>query len=787
MVWRRGLAAMIPHNSVRRWLFTTNHKDVGILYFLMSLYFLVAGGALALLFRIQLMYPNNNFLTASSFNQAVTVHGIVMLLWFLSPLAFALANYVVPLQIGARDLAFPRLNAMSFWLILFGGLLAALGFFTPGGALDTGWTVYAPLSTSRFSPQVGVTLGGAGLLMLIASVSLSTVNFLTTIFRMRAKGLSLMQLPMFTWGILLTVFLMLFAFPPLAAGVLMLAADRVLGTTYLSSPEGGALLWDHILWFFGHPEVYILLFPGLLALGDILSTFSRRPLYGKKVIVAAAIAGSVLSIMVWGHHMFTTGISPLWRKIMTVLTETISIPFGVIILSYILTLVGSAIRFRVPMLFAVTSIGLFIVGGITGVFNSSVALDLGLRGTYWVVGHFHFTLVGGAATALVAAVYYWWPKMSGRMYSETLGRIHLIIYLVGFLLLFVPMHMLVDMPRRVFTYDAGFGWGLNNLLSTIGAFVFAASWPVFFLNLFRSLRSGERAPDNPWESWSLEWMTTSPPPIHNFDGEPVVEPDGTIKVLPSFANGGGAGGEHYSPWPLTISLATLLIFLIFVFPPIAFVGLALLVASIAGWARDDLAGKFKAVESAVQEHWPFKTIERMKLGVWTFLYSEVMLFGGLIGSYVFVRLNSSYWPGPGTTHDIATGAINTFILLTSSMTAVLALAAAKAGRNDLLKASLLATFVLGLAFLVIKGMEWLHLFEQGFTFTSGLPATTFYITTGVHGAHVTAGLIVLAYLLVKAFKNLYTKDNHGSVEYFGLYWHFVDIVWVFLFPLFYLV
>ncbi|HIQ29649.1 MAG TPA: cytochrome C oxidase subunit I [Candidatus Caldiarchaeum subterraneum] len=778
----------IPRNSLRRWLFTTNHKDIGILYLVTSLYFLVAAGALALLVRIQLTYPNMGFLTASAYNQAITVHGVVMLLWFLSPIAFALANYIVPLQIGARDLAFPRLNAMSYWLLLFGGLIAALGFFTPGGAIDTGWTVYAPLNTAKYSPQPGITLAGAGLLLLMASVTLSTVNFLVTIFRMRVKGLSLLKMPMFTWGILLTVFLMLLAFPPFAAAVLMLASDRILGTVYFLAPEGGALLWTHLLWFFGHPEVYILLFPALFALGDVLVTFTKRPIYGKKIVIAAAIAGSVLSLMVWGHHMFTTGINPVWRKIMTVLTETISIPFGVIILAYILTLVGGRIRLRTPMLFALGSIALFIIGGITGVFNSSVAIDYGVRGTYWIVGHFHFTLVGGATTALVAAIYYWWPKMSGRMFSEKLGKLHFTIYMIGYLILYLPMHALVDMPRRVYTYPAGYGWELNNLLATIGAFIFALSWPIFFLILYKSLRSGEPAGNNPWGGWSLEWLTKSPPPPHNYDGEPVVDDSGTIRITTLPTNGGHAYHEHYSPWPITISLAAFLIFLgAILFLPVAVAGLLLLVASVVGLAKEGLAEKFKIPEAPEGARWPFTQVEKVKLGVWMFLYSEAVLFGSLIGSYVFVRLNSAAWPAPGEVLSITNGAVNTFILLTSSLTAVLALASVRVGNQTGLKAGLLATFILGLAFLLNKAVEWNEIFQHGFTFSSGLPAAAFYITTGAHGAHVAAGLVVLAYIIAKAFKGGYTRENHSTVEYFGLYWHFVDIVWVFLFPLFYLI
>ncbi len=779
----------VPLNSLRRWLFTTNHKDIGILYLVTSIYFLVLGGVLALLIRLQLMAPNMNFLLPGPFNQAVTIHGLLMVLWFLSPIAFAIANYIVPLQIGARDLAFPRLNAMSYWLYLFGGLLAAIGFFTPGGAIDTGWTVYAPLSTSRFSPQLGTTLGGAGLLMLIASVTMSTVNFIVTIFRSRAPGMTLMRMPMYSWGILLTVFMMLFAFPSLAAGVIMLAADRILGTLYFVSAEGGAILWDHLFWFFAHPEVYIVLMPAIAAVGEILPVFSRRPLFMRKIVIAALVTAVVMSFIVWVHHMFVTGINPALRKFMTITTEAISIPFGVVVLAFILTLVSSSIRFTTPMLFALGAIALFIIGGISGVFNSSVALDYHLRGTYWVVAHLHYMLVGGTTTALIAALYYWWPKMTGRMFSERLGKIHFIIYIVGFNILYFPMHLLIDMPRRIYTYSPDTGWGTANFLSTVGAMVFGASFLVMFWNLLNSLRRGGEAGPNPWMAWSLEWLVPSPPPRHNFDGEPMVKADGTITIQPLPANGGSVVQEsHYSPWPILISLGLFVGFLgIGLGLPILLLGAAVLVGSLVGWARDDIARRFVAIEPAVGERWPFAKVDRVKLGVWIFLFSEVVLFGSLICSYLFVRINSDRWPAPGEIFSIQNGAIMTFVLLTSSFTAVLALAAIRAGSQSGLRAGLIGTFVLGLAFLLIKGFEWSELFGHGVTFSSGLPATAFYVTTGAHGAHVAAGLILLLYLLAKAFKGRFSKEDHGAVEYFGLYWHFVDIVWMFLFPLFYLI
>jgi cytochrome c oxidase subunit I+III len=759
--------------SVRQWLFTTNHRMIGILYLVTSLYFMLLGGALGLLIRLQLWGPNSGILGAGQFNQAVTMHGLLMVLWFLSPMAFGFANYIVPLQIGARDLAFPRLNAMSYWFYLFGGLVAAAGFFLPGGAADVGWTFYSPLTSARFSPGLGVTLAGAGLLMLVASVTMSTVNFLVTILRMRGPGISLGRMPLFTWSILFTVAMMWFAFPPLLAALLMLVSDRLLGTLYFVSPEGGAILWNHLFWFFGHPEVYIVLMPALGVVGDIIAVFSRRPLYARQAIIGSMLVAVILSFIVWVHHMFITGIDPGLRKFMTITTESISIPFGIIILSFILTLFRGRVRLTTPMLFALGSIALFIVGGITGVFNSSVALDYNLRGTYWVVGHFHYTLVGGAVLGLVAGLYYWFPRMAGRMYSEALGRLHFTTSIIGFNLLYFPMFYLIDMPRRVYTYDAGSGWEALNQVATIGAFIFGLSQLVMLYNLMRSLRVGPPAVGNPWGAGGLEWM---PAPTHT--------PPGLM------VNGGGLPQGHeehlLSPWPLLMGAATAIFFLGLGLGPLVLgLGVALGLLSLAGWMRQDLRGEFRVEEGAV-EPWPYGGVPRLKLGVWAFLASEAVLFGALISAYIFIRLNSPSWPPGIQLHDLRLGGVNTIILLTSSFTMAAALHSIRGGSPGGLIAGLLSTFLLGLLFLANKAVEWSELFHRGFTFGSGLPASTFYLTTGVHGAHVLAGLIAILYLLIKAFRGGFGPAKHEAVEYVGLYWHFVDIVWVFLFPLFYL-
>jgi len=775
------LEATLPStSSVKRWLFTTNHKDVGILYIVTSLYFMVVGGVLALLTRVQLAQPNSTFLSSGPFNQAVTVHGLIMVLWFLSPFGFA--NYVVPLQIGAKDLAFPRLNALSYWLYLFSGIAMLSSFFTDS-APDVGWTLYSPLTATRYTPFIGLNLAAAGIVLLVASVTLSTVNFVVTILKLRAPGMKLKHMPMFTWGILVTVFMMAYAFPSLLAGTLILFADRALGTVYFSSNEGGAILWDNIFWFFGHPEVYIVLFPAIGAVGDILPTFTRRPLYGRKYIIISLVAAAALSFAVWGHHMFVTGVNTAVTKLFTLSTIGVSLPFDVITIAMIETLVRARIRLKSPALFAIGSIALFIIGGITGVYLASVALDHHLRGTYWVVAHFHYTMVGGSVMALIGALYYWFPKITGRMYNEKFAKLHFALSFIGFNLLYFPMFLLLDMPRRIVTYPAAEGWGNLNLLATTGGFIFGLAQLLLFSNLFSSLKTGRPAGPNPWQGSTLEWSTSSPPPPESFESRPIISADGSIQ----FANGavGHATHEsHLSYWPILIGLGALTFFLGLLFG-LPFLGLSVVIGGVAiyGYAKE----RFTVHEVEPAESWPFEKVPKLKLGVWMFLATEVIFFGVLLGAYFFVRFNAASWPPPGSVLRIPLGALNTFILLSSSFTAVLALAAAKSGSRRKLVAFLAGTFLLGLAFLVNKGLEWEELFGHGFTFGSSLPASSYFVTTGAHGAHVLGGLVLMVYLISKAIRGRYLKDDYHTIEHFGLYWHFVDIVWVFLFPLFYLI
>ncbi|QLH79945.1 cbb3-type cytochrome c oxidase subunit I [Halosimplex rubrum] len=852
-------------SSVKRWFVTTNHKDIGILYTITALFFLVLGGVLAMLMRVQLWSPGAGVLSAGAYNQAVSAHGLLMVFWFISPFAFGFANYLVPLQIGADDLAFPRLNAMSYWAYLFSGLLFIASFFQ-GGTFDGGWTMYAPLNLPTYMPNIGGTTVVLALIMFIAAVTMGSVNFLTTMYRMRAEGLRMRDLPMFSMSILLTVWMMLFAFAALLAALMILAAEHLFGVTYFSA-EGGTLLWTHLFWFFGHPEVYIVFFPALGIMAECFQTFTGQRIVGRKWFVLAMVLVALQSFVVWMHHMFLTGINLEIKTLFMVTTIGISLPFDLMVFSLIYTMIKGRIRFTTPFLFSLGALILFIIGGITGVFLGAVVLDYEFRGTYWVVAHFHYVMVGGA-TGLFAGVYYWFPKMTGRMYDETLGKLHFALYFVGFNLLYFPLFVAWETPRRVFDYAPGLtSW---HQVASIGGFVLGASFLVMFYNLFKSMAVGEEVGDNPWEySTTAEWAVSSPPPLENFpgkpsyasgelsfrdepeltadgsgDGKPVVSVSprsdggvasgasetssgprsdgGSVRTEGATAGGGtglvgGTGtatpaaagtatthgeerhADHASFWPFVVCFAGFLTFLGVsgirsggVYPGLTAVGAVLSAVGFVGFANES----FYVPEPTVAEQWPFGGVENMKLGMWTFLASDVVLFGGFVGSYLFLRVANGWmhWHHAfiPEAHVTFPGLVNTYLLLASSFAVVLSLVAAHRNSSRGVVASLTVTWLLGVGFLINKGMEWQHLFHisteafpNGWAVGTNVASSTFYLTTGLHGAHVIVGLVMLLYMIPRAWRGAYLDDD-SSLEYFGLYWHFVDIVWLFLFPLFYI-
>jgi cytochrome c oxidase subunit I+III len=754
--------------------------------------------------RVQLSVPNNNFLSAVYYNQALTMHGLIMIFWFLSPVALGLANYFVPLQIGAKDLAFPRINALSYWVYLAAGILAVLSFFVPGGTANAGWTTYQPLAV--LSLGVGPTLAYLGMVMLAVSVTLGSVNFLVSIIWLRAPGMTLSKLPMFTWFMLFTIIAMLFAFPTLIAAFVLASADRIIGTTFFTSTGiQPSILWDNLFWFFGHPEVYIVLLPGFGVVANILPSFTGRPLAAKNaILVATGLIVIPLSFGVWMHHMFLTGIPIALQGAFSVATIAISIPFDVITLSFIESLIRGRVKFATPMLFILGAVVLFIIGGITGVFLSSPVLDRVFRGSYFVVAHFHYVMVGAAIFAIIGGIYYWLPRMTGRMYNERLGKVHFLVSFIGFNVLYFPMNLLSDMPRRVFTYPNTGDWAALNGIASVGAFIFAGAQILLAANLLHTWFRGPTAPANPWGSSDLEWTS------HTEGTVPLSQPGtappaggwiGQLASDPAQPAEQHVGGEdhygHLSSRPLELSMGALVFLAGAAFYP-GTMGLALMLAGAAvvvyaflGWGRDDLRGKFVVPPEAEGDRWPFSAVPKIKLGMWVFLSSEVVLFGSFLGAYIFIRAATSVWPAAGSIHEIPLGTVNTLVLVTSGMTMFLALQAIRDGDQRQTLTWLAITFVLGSIFMGVKVSEWLNLGSGGFTLASPAPgmslaASAYYLIVGLHGAHVTAGLLVMAYLMKKTASGYYTKDEHEALENFGLYWAFVDIVWCFVFPLFYL-
>ncbi len=490
---------------LKRWLTTTNHKEVGILYIVTAVAFLIVAGSLGMLMRTQLATPSENLINSNTYDEVVTLHGLLMILWVLSPLAVGLANYIVPLQIGAKDLAFPRLNATSYWTYLFSGILLVGSAFVKGGTADTGWTLYAPLNTIQFSPQPGATLAVLSLALLGVSITMSSVNFLTTIVKNRAQGVTWKRLPIFTWSILMTMALMLFAFPPLVAGLLLLTTDRVLGTVFFSSMQGGAILWDQLFWFFAHPEVYIVVLPAIGIIAEVFMTAAKRPLFAKNIFLVELGAVTVLSVGVWMHHMFTTGVNYDVLQTFAITTMAISVPFEGVVIGLVLTLRKGRIRISAPLLFCLAAVFTVTLGGITGVMQAFPVLDYAFRGTYWVVGHFHYVMAGTTLFALMGGLYYWWPKITKRLFDEKLAIFAFFFSFLGFNLLYFPYFFLVDMPRRISSFALNPEWGGLNWAATIGAFVFGPTVLMAVINLVISYRKKAPSGSNPWQSNELEW------------------------------------------------------------------------------------------------------------------------------------------------------------------------------------------------------------------------------------------------------------------------------------------
>jgi cytochrome c oxidase subunit 1 len=513
------------HTGIWSWLTTVDHKRIGVLYLYTSLFFFLFGGLEAVVIRAQLSGPNKHLVSAEMYNQLFTMHGTTMVFLAIMPLSAAFFNFLIPLQIGARDVAFPRLNAFSYWVYLLGGLFITLPIFF-SVAPDGGWFGYAPLTTRQFSQGLNIDFWVLGLQILGISSLAAAFNFITTIINLRAPGMNLMRMPMFTWMSFVVQFLIVLAFPVITIALVFLQFDRFFGTNFYEIGAGGdPLLWQHLFWIFGHPEVYILILPAFGLVSEVLPTNSKKPLFGYPVMVYSGILIGFLGFGVWAHHMFSVGMGPIADTVFGLMTLLIAIPTGVKIFNWIFTMWGGSIRFTTAMKFAIGLVALFTIGGISGVSHASPPADLQQTDTYYIVAHFHYVLFGGSIMGIFAGIYHYFPKMFGRMMNERLGSWHFWLNFIAMNLTFFPMHFsgLLGMPRRIYTYDGGQGWDTFNMLSSIGAFMLVFSTAIFVWNFFRSKSVGAIAGDNPWDAPTLEWSIPSPPPEYNFAEIPLVE------------------------------------------------------------------------------------------------------------------------------------------------------------------------------------------------------------------------------------------------------------------------
>ncbi len=753
-----------PTGFIRRYVFSTDHKMIAMQYLFTGVLFLFLAGAFALLIRWQLAYPGQpvpligflfegGTISNDTYNVLFTMHGTMMVFFAITPIVIgAFGNYLIPLSIGAEDMAFPKLNMLSYWMVVPGSLILLVSLFLGDGGAAGGWTAYPPLSAST-SVELGLSQKHGQTLWILAIVFIGTsslmggINYIATVLNMRCPGMTLMRMPLTIWGLFYTSILNVLWVPVVAAALIFLLLDRVAGTTFfmagpLAPQQGGQpLLYQHLFWGFGHPEVYILILPVWGIVADILATFSRKPAFGYKATVYSMGIIVTLSQVVWGHHMFTSGMNPLVGKAFMFLTLTISIPSAIFFLNWLGTIWQGSLRLTTPMLFALGIVFVFGIGGLTGLLNAVQTIDVYIHDTYFVVGHFHFTLAASVLFGAFAGIYFWYPKMFGKHMSEFWGKVHFWGSFIFLCAVFGAMFRLgigghmrrianpnnYDFLKEIQHWNVYAGWATLGLVVT--------QLP-FAINFFGSLFRKTPASENPWEACTLEWTAPSPPGHGNFASTPVVyggpheysvpgmEQDFRLQTMP-------LNGEAEGP------------------PPVA-----------------ETVG-----------------VETPKLALWLFLSSEVMMFTGLIGSYIVLRLGNSSWPDPGKILDVPVLAFNTFVLICSSVTMVYGLKSAREGKRDAMVRYLLATMALGLVFLGIKAFDYVHLYNAGTTISSGLFGSVYYTLTGLHGLHVFAGCVTLLVVAVLGQLERVPPKRAGLVENVGLYWHFVDLVWVILFAI----
>ena len=768
-------------------VFSRDHKVIGVQYALTAMVFLLLGFALMMIMRWQLAYPfqplpvvgsllghvnaPRGIISPEFYNQLAAMHGTIMIFLGVVPLAVGgFGNYLIPLQIGAADMAFSRMNMWSYWLYAAAGVVMIASFFVPGGAADSGWTSYPPLSV--ITQASGQTMWLAGMMLLITSALLGSINTIVTIVQLRAPGLTFMRLPFFIWAQLITAFLLLLAFPPLESAALMQLMDRVAHTSFFLpsglvvgnrplqvAGGGNPLLWQHLFWFLAHPEVYVLILPAFGIVAEVISANIRKPLWGYRLMVKAAIFLGFMSMLVWAHHMFLTGMGTGMSAFFQTTTMIVSIPSVIILSALFVSLYGGSIRFTTPNLFALAFLPMFGLGGLTGLPLGLAATDIPLHDTYYVIGHFHYIVAPETIFALFAGVYHWFPKVTGRYMNDALGRVHFWGSLLCMNLIFFPMFIqgLAGLNRRLYdgglTYSHGQALQHWNIVQGWSAWALGVIQILFVVNLFWSRKRGRIAGDNPWEATTLEWQTTSPPAEHNFADTISVTRGPYEYSVPGEAT-------DFSPQHVARSTSHHVARSTSHAAP-----------STSHTAPSHVARSTSHIARADTR------VDSVTLGMWLFIASEVMLFGGLFSAYVLIRSGAADWGIQGDFLTLVKGL---------SLTGPLLLAAVALRRGD--RGSLYVTTALGLTFLLLKLAGYAEMSRAGLLPSSSTFLALYYLLTGVHAVHVALGVVVAGYLAVRGSASTNGDGEHfkSRVRALALYWYFVDIVWICIFAAFYL-
>ncbi|MES2357468.1 MAG: cytochrome c oxidase subunit I [Gemmatimonadota bacterium] len=803
--------------GIRGFLTSVDHKTIGKRYLVTAFVFLLLGGLEAAAMRAQLAAANLHLLTPEQYNQLFTVHGVTMIFLYAAPILSGFSNYLWPLMLGSRDMAFPRLNALSYWLFVGAGLFIYSSVFN-GQMPNAGWFDYVPYAERAFDPGRNIDFYALGLLLLGISTTVGSANFIVTLFKTRAPGMSLNRLPIIVWGTLTASIVNLFALPSLSVALIFLYLDRRYGTHFFDPASGGKpLLWQHLFWIFGHPWVYVIVLPAMGIVSDALPTFCRRPLVGYTFVALATMATGVLGFGVWLHHMFATGIPPLGLAFFGGASMIIAIPSAVGVFAWLATIwYGRPVR-TTAFLFMVGFILLFTIGGVSGVMTAAVPFDWQLTDTYFIVAHLHYVLVGINVFPVFAGFYYWFPKMTGRMLDERLGRWNFWTMFVGVNVLFFPMHWLglMGMPRRIYTYDSGLGWSTTNLVVTIGAYLFAIGVLLFIINAIRSLKHGVLAGNNPWDAPTLEWSVSSPPPPYNFATIPVIASRHPLWEDRLPEEGGGhsvlgngplldTGRETFgitpldaepdvvmkmpsdSIWPFMLAIALTLTCFGLVWPSTVWTATGLLIATISVIA-------WFSPRSGARQHETVETLFGMLpvdgegyhsvawWGMACVIATEAAFFAYLLASYAYLSA-SSINPWPGASPDLRLALPNTIILIVSSIVLQYGRRQGENGRPSRLRGAMLLTVLLGIVFLVIQAAEF-HSKLATVRPTTDAYGSLFYTITGFHGAHVLAGLVMLVTVLVRGSRRAAHGGNSGwlAIANVTMYWHFVDVVWICVF------